>query len=122
MFNFHARQFNVPSLSTEALQDVSLQMHHNDTLFQQYYRHMRGDTLHHQAQCVDPVCKLCILCTHQWFSSPEEYASCVASDSKAVHWTILVLLYISGTIAVFLGSIKTYRIMKRRQNYEEIKV
>lgn len=110
--------FQLPSLSTAQLSRFVTDIQHNDSLFQLYYQHTKGNSMN-QAPCANVTCKARIQCTLTWFPTSEEYESCVLTPEipasvAALFLTVAVILVTFGGV---FWSLKRYR---KRQAYEAL--
>ena len=113
------RDFQLVSLSTAQLSTFTTQVGQNESLFQLYYRHTKGDSVK-QAPCVNnATCKAQIQCTLTWFSTSQAYESCVMTPSMsatlpALLLTIVVIILTCGSV---FWALKRYR---QRRAYQAL--
>ncbi|KAH9122700.1 hypothetical protein AeMF1_006095 [Aphanomyces euteiches] len=68
--------YNLSSISSKSLRELTQRMKADDTLLHEYYRHSKADT-RRLTPCDTTDCLDRVLCAQTWFESEEEYQQCV---------------------------------------------
>ncbi|GMF60591.1 unnamed protein product [Phytophthora fragariaefolia] len=73
--------YNVSSLSWSEMNRFIVAGATNSTLVQQYYYNSQAQS-YQQTSCEDSVCLTWYLCSMLWWTTPEDFTSCLAADSR----------------------------------------
>ncbi|ETW00110.1 hypothetical protein, variant 1 [Aphanomyces invadans] len=72
--------YNLTTLSSSALHQLTHRMKADDNLLNEYYRHSKADS-QHLPVCVTTSCLDRVLCTQIWFDTEDQFLQCV--DTRA---------------------------------------